>query len=172
MIGPLQPDDFPFVQVSPFGVIPKKTPGKWRLIVDLSAPEGHSVNEGVSSEFCSLDYVTIDDAAKMVTQKGNGALLAKVDIRHAYRNIPIHPDDGWLFGMVWEGALFVDTALPFGLRSAPKLFNAVADAMEWILWQAGVVNIIHYLDDFLLVGDPGSPECAESLAKLLEIFAE
>ena len=44
--------------------------------------------------------------------------------------------------------------------------------MEWILRQAGVVNIIHYLDDFLLVGAPGSPECAESLAKLLEIFAE
>lgn len=172
VIGPLQPDDFPLVQVSPFGVIPKKTPGKWRLIVDLSAPDGHSVNDGVSSGLCSLDYVTIDDAAKMITQEGNGALLAKVDIRHAYRNIPVHPDDRWLFGMLWEGALFVDTALPFGLRSAPKLFNAVADAVEWILRQAGVVNVIHYLDDFLLVGAPGSPECAESLAKLLEIFAE
>ena len=57
VIGLLQPDD---VQVSPFGVIPKKTPGKWRLIVDLSAPEGHSVNEGVSSEFCLLDYVIIN----------------------------------------------------------------------------------------------------------------
>ena len=78
------------------------------------------MNEGVSSEFCSLDYVIIDDAAKMVTQTGNGALLAKVDIRHAYRHITIHPVDRWLFGMVWEEALFVDTALPFGLRSAPK----------------------------------------------------
>ena len=66
----------------------------------------------------------------------------------------------------------MDTALPFGLRSAPKLFNAVVDAVEWILQQAMVVNIVHYLDDFLLVNHPGSPEGAESLAKLLEIFAE
>ena len=72
----------------------------------------------------------------------------------------------------WEEVLFVDTALPIGLRSGPKLFNAVADAVEWILQQAGVVDIIHYLDDFLLVGAPGSPECAESLAKLLELFKE
>ena len=35
------------LQVSRFGVIPKKyQPGKWRLIVDLSFPEGRSVNEG------------------------------------------------------------------------------------------------------------------------------
>ena len=110
------------------------------MIVDLSAPDGSSMNNRVSSEFCSLDYVTIDDAAKMIAQKGNGSLLAKVDIKHAYQNIPIHPDDRWLFGMVWEGVLFVDTALPFGLRSAPKLFNAVADAVEWILRQAGVIR--------------------------------
>ena len=34
---------------SPFGVIPKRNkPGKWRLIVDLSAPEGSSVNDAIS----------------------------------------------------------------------------------------------------------------------------
>ena len=32
------------LQVSPFGAIPKKNkPDKWRLIVDLSSPEGYSV---------------------------------------------------------------------------------------------------------------------------------
>ncbi len=37
--------------VSPFGVIPKRSkPGKWRLILDLSSPLGHSVNEGISAE--------------------------------------------------------------------------------------------------------------------------
>ncbi len=36
------------VQCSPFGVIPKKgKPGKWQLIVNLSAPEGASVNDGI-----------------------------------------------------------------------------------------------------------------------------
>ncbi len=48
-------------QTSLFGVIPKKSkPGKWRLIVDLSSPSGHSVNDGIEKELCSLSYVSVD----------------------------------------------------------------------------------------------------------------
>lgn len=46
IVGPFVRDQFQ-VQVSRFGVIPKSTPGKWRLITDLSFPPGHSVNDGV-----------------------------------------------------------------------------------------------------------------------------
>ena len=63
-------------------------------------------------------------------------------------------------GMLWEQALFVDTALLFGLRSAPKIFTAIADAAEWITKQAGVEFIIHYLDDFLVIGMPDSPRAS------------
>ena len=52
---------------SPFGVIPKKNkPGKWRLIVDLSAPEGSSVNDAISKEWCSLSYVSVDDVVECI----------------------------------------------------------------------------------------------------------
>ena len=40
VMGPLDPNQFPHVHCSQFGVVPKSTPGKWRLIVDLSSPEG------------------------------------------------------------------------------------------------------------------------------------
>ena len=60
--------------------------------------------------------------------------MAKVDVKSAYRNVPIHPHDRWLMGTLWEGSLYIDTALPFGLQSAPKIFTAVADAVEWIVW--------------------------------------
>ena len=73
--------------------------------------------------------------------------------------------------MSWEGGLFVDTALPFGLRSAPKIFTAVADAVQWILQQEGVRFVIHFLDDFLLVGAPESGECAFALSVLFRVFA-
>ena len=167
VLGPLPVEEFPQVQLSPLGVIPKKSPGKWRLITDLSSPEGHSVNDGIPSAVCSLNYVTIDDAAKAVIVKGAGALLAKVDIQSAYRLVPVHPDDRWLLGTIWENALYIDTALPFGLRSAPKIFNALADAVEWILRQEGIEVVLHYLDDFLLVGAPNSPECERALSILL-----
>jgi hypothetical protein len=94
------------------------------------------------------------DAAREVLRQGRGSELAKIYVKSAYRTVPIHPDDRWLLGMRWEESLFVDTALPFGLRSAPKIFTAIADAVEWILKQAGVKFVIHYLDDFLLIGAP------------------
>ena len=45
------------VHCSPFGVIPKKDKlGKWRLIIDLSVPEGSNINDGIAKELCSLAY--------------------------------------------------------------------------------------------------------------------
>ena len=74
VLGPLDPSAFPQVHVSRFGVIPKGSTGKWRLIVDMSSPAGASVNDGVREDLCSLSYVTIWDAAHCVVGKGAGAL--------------------------------------------------------------------------------------------------
>ena len=57
-------------------------------------------------------------------------LLSKLDIKNAYRTVPVHPEDRPLLGNKWQGKLFIDTVLQFGLRSAPKIFNAIADALE------------------------------------------
>ena len=51
----------------------------------------------------------------------------------------------------------MDRSLPFGLRSAPKKFTAVADAMTWALFSRGIWFVLHYLDDFLLIGPPKIP---------------
>ena len=64
---------------------------------------------------------------------------------------------------------YVDTALTFGLRSAPKVFNAVADALEWILLENGVRYLWHYLDDFITLGKPGMGEC-EFHCRLVQEF--
>ena len=130
IIGPLDPGEYPSIHTNRFRVIPKSTPGKWRLIVDMSAPEGGSVNDGIWGDFCSLSYAMVADAACRIMSYGRGALMIKVDIHNAYRVVPIHPDDRWLMGISWKGAVYVDTALLFGLRSAPKLFTAIADAAE------------------------------------------
>ena len=167
VLGPFNPADYPQIHTSRFGVIPKSTLGKWRLIVDMSSPEGASVNDGISKSLCSLSYVTIMDGAKGVTAHGKRSLMAKVDIRNAYRVVPVHPEDRWLMGMTWQKNLYIDTALPFGLRSAPKVFTALADAIEWIARKNGVQFVIHYLDDFLLIGAPDSPQCSESMTALL-----
>ena len=65
--------------------------------------------------------------------------------------VPVHPDDQYLLGVHWESFLYVDKVLPFGLRSAPKIFSAVADALQWILHYKGIQRGLHCLDDFILV---------------------
>ena len=55
--------------------------------------------------------------------------------------MPVHPDDRLLLGMEWQGQAYVDTALPFGLRSAPKIFTALADLLEWIFRKGGVDHV-------------------------------
>ena len=54
IIGPVSPSLLPVgTQLSPFGAIPKSgQPGRWRLIVDLSSPDGVSVNAGIMPELC------------------------------------------------------------------------------------------------------------------------
>ena len=130
----VQPSQAGDVHVSKIGVIPKKRqPGKWRLIVDLSSPNGSSVNDFIDSSLCSLTYASVEDAAAFVLKAGRGTLLAKLDIRSAYRNVPVHPGDRHLLGLRWKNRIFVDACLPFGLRSAPKILNTTADALEWII---------------------------------------
>ena len=112
----------------------------------------------------------VKDASFILWRAGKGALMAKVDIRSAYRNVPVHPDDRWLMGMMWKGALYVDKSLPFGLRSALKIFTVVADTAQWVIQQEGFDFIIHYLDDFLVIGALESEECAVALATVLRVF--
>jgi len=62
-----------------------------------------------------------------------------------------HPEDQPLLGVHLRSSTFIDLALPFGLRSAPKIFTVVADALQWILVKQGVNALLHYLDDFVFV---------------------
>lgn len=111
-----------------------------------------------------MSYIKVDDAIQLVISKGQGALLAKIDIRSAFRLIPVHPADRHFLCMLWGDQIFVDTCLPFGLRSAPKPFNI--DLLEWIAKEYGV---LHYLDDFLTVGAPDSQECHQNLDRLIQL---
>ena len=91
----------------------------------------------------------------MISKYGRGALMAKFDVEAAYRNIAVHPSDRFLLGMKWRNLYYVDLALPFGLRSAPFIFNSVAELVEWILLNShNVSDLLHYLDDFITAGPP------------------
>ena len=160
------------LHVNRIGVVPKGyNTGKWRVITDLSFPRGQSVNDGINAQWCSLEYTTVDKIAMVVAQLGRGALLAKVDIKSAYRLVPVNLADRSLLGITWRDKYYVDTRLPFGLRSAPKIFNALADALEWCFRRQGVTDVDHYLDDFITIGPPHSAACAQNLQLIKDVSA-
>ena len=134
-------------------------PNKWRLIIDLSYPKGHSVNDGIPKSLCSLSYISVDDAINQIIAIGQNTLLTKLDIKNAFQLLPVHPTDRHFLAMEWENAIYLDTCLPFGLWSAPKLFNILAELLAWMAQHNGVTFSIHYLDDFLTMGPPHSPIC-------------
>ena len=175
IIGPFTSPPFQNFQIYPLGLVPKKNSSKWRTIFHLSYPKtsNASVNANISSEEYSLQYVRLDDAIRILLKLGPKCFMAKTDVKSAFRNIPVHPDDWELLGMKWRDLYFFYRVLPFGLRSAPFIFNMLSDALEWILiHKLGVSNILHILDDFFIAEPAQRSACLTSLCKLLCLFTE
>ena len=103
-------------------------------------------------------------------QLGCGTQLVKLDLANAYHIVPVYPDTQPLLGIHWQGNTFIDRALPFGLRSSLKIFNAVADLLAWVLHCKGVPHVTHYIDDFLVFETPGSNTVSTARALVESIF--
>ena len=88
--GPFSEPPFPTFVINSIGVVPKKS-GSFRMITDLSRPED-GVNHSIDKEQFSLQYSTIDDAVAVLTKVG------KLDIRDAFRLVPVRKDDWPLLG--------------------------------------------------------------------------
>lgn len=69
------------------------------------------MNDGIDEGCCSLLYVSTHNQTRAIRSSCQEAMLAKVNIRNTHRIVPIKPDDRWLLGMSWKGAIYVDTTL-------------------------------------------------------------
>ena len=96
----------------------------------------------ISKEDYTLQYATFDQALALVSSFDTGALMAKLDLKHAFRLCPVSPSDWDLLGMHWQGKFYVDLRLPFGLRSSLFLFYRLADAFEWILKHNYAISVL------------------------------
>ncbi|XP_041429517.1 uncharacterized protein LOC121397210 isoform X1 [Xenopus laevis] len=173
MAGPFEEPPLAGLRVSPLGLVPKKEPGKLRLIHHLSHPRGDSVNDAIDSELAKVCYTSFDEAVRLVREAGRGALMAKADIESAFRLLPVHRESLHLLGCFFAGGYYVDRSLPMGCSISCSYFEAFSTFLEWVVRQrAGVDAIIHYLDDFLCVGPGNSTLCAILLQRLQEVTAE
>ena len=92
------------MKISPIGIIPKAE-GLWRLITHLSYPENKSVNSFIDPEECTVVYTSLDEVLQEIAKMGKGTLLAKMDIKSAFRLMIINPGDFDLLGFKFKATI-------------------------------------------------------------------
>ncbi|XP_055612924.1 uncharacterized protein K02A2.6-like [Uranotaenia lowii] len=122
--------------VSPLVVVGKAN-GEPRVCLDL-----RRVNEAVMRERYPMPMVD-----EILARIGKGAVRSRLDIREAFLQTELAPDSRDITTFITSRGLFRFKRLPFGLVSAPEIFQRV---MEEIL--AGCEGTVVYLDDIYIEG--------------------
>ena len=129
--GPFSDPPFHNLQCSPIGLVPKQEPNKYRLIHHLSFPAGQSINDYIDKDLCVVHYASFDKAVALAAQFEEGAWLAKVDIKSAFRLLPVSPVDYELLGFKFEGMYYFDWYLPKGCSISCSLFEKFSTFLEF-----------------------------------------
>jgi len=155
--------------VSPLAAIPKDGSDKVRIIHDGSRPFGAAMNDYATLH--SERFQSIADACKIAKP---GFWCAKLDLKAAYRSVPIHKDDYKVTGLKWqfEGdkqpTYLFDSRLPFGATLAPSHFHRLSQAIGRCLRRQGFKGVVVYIDDFLLAAETFE-ECNRALHCLIRL---
>ena len=160
MFGPFKDPPFKEIHYSPL-IARDKPDGGVRIIVDLSWPQGASVNSCVPSDIYddmpfTLKYPTIDQVVERIQLLGPSAMLFKVDLERAFHNLGVYPYDYPLLGLKWCDVTYVDVGVAFGLKMGAAMCQMCTDAITLTLRKCNVW-LINYLDDYIGVSPPPPP---------------
>lgn len=155
--------------ISAIGSVPKSD-GGIRLIHDCSLPVDRCLNS-YAPTFDKQSYESVDTAVSLIKPC---AYMAKIDIKSAYRNVPIHPFSQHATGLQWDfengqHLYLYDSKLPFGGRASPTIFHRISQAIKRMMERRGHHKVVAYQDDFLLVGDT-LEECQESWTVMKDLI--
>ncbi|CAG8582897.1 3785_t:CDS:2, partial [Dentiscutata heterogama] len=148
-------------QINPCGLVEKKGTNTkvYRVISHLSAPFGSSINDGIDSLEFATKYENVNHAIRWINLYGRGCTLSKIDIKDAYRILPVHPVDQVLQGMEYKEKLYFDKALAFGNKASDDfLIISKSDGKKELQQFLQILNIINVpfkeskLEDFEEMG--------------------
>ena len=147
------------LHTSPLMVRDKQDSSAKRTIMDLSWPHGLSVNQGVSkymfldTEF-QLKYPSVDQITSSLRNLGPAAMIYKIDISRAFRQIKVDPGDIDLLGFKFQNDYFLDLSVAFGYRNGSQIFQRCTDAIRFNMAQHGFPYLYNYIDDLIYTGLP------------------
>ncbi|UYV65993.1 hypothetical protein LAZ67_3006087, partial [Cordylochernes scorpioides] len=136
--GLIKPASSPYS--APVTLAPKKGEGRVRLCIDYRL-----LNRKIISD--SFPIPLMED----IVQKVQGArVFSCLDILSAYWTIPLHPKDREMTCFSTSEGSYVWCRLPFGLKTAPAIFNRKLSA---ILQKYKLDNVTSYFDDILVFSE-------------------
>jgi len=167
--GPFVEPPLPNFRCSPLGTATHKRDPKRRVFNHYSWPDASSVNSQTADQEGSIQYDPFTSAAAALKESGRGSLLAKLDLKDAYRHIPVRSTDWNLLGFHWMGKFYYPIVLMFGGKSAPYIFNLFVEALHWIIQKHIPARLRHYLDNFLPIFKPSTgPQIANAAIDWIE----
>ena len=134
------------------GIVEKVSHSNWAApIVPVPKPNGHlrlcgdyKVTINPSLE---IDQYPLPKPDDLFATLAGGKKFTKIDLTNAYQQMPLDQDSRELVTINTHKGLYRYTRLPFGVASAPALFQKVMDTVL-----QGLSHVICYLDDILITG--------------------
>lgn len=170
--GPFSSPPLQNLRLSPIGLVPKKD-SSWRLIQHLSYPQGVSVNDFIDKQLCSVSYTPFDKVIESIVLLGRNCECGKIDIKSAFRLLPVHPEDFVLLGFALDEKYFVDKVLPMGCSISCAVWEKFATFLEWLVSYVQNDSILHhYLDDYIFLGAHQSGQCQKTMNTFMRLCEE
>ena len=148
------------------GILEKVTHSEWAMPVVVVPKADGSVRlcgdfKVTINPLLKVDQYPLPKAEDLFTTLAGGQRFTKLNLSQAYLQLELHPDSMRYCTINTPRGLYQYTRLPFGIASAPALFQRVMDTIL-----QGVPGAICYIDDILVTGQME----AEHIQNLSEVL--
>jgi len=107
----------PSAKINGIMVRPKPN-GSARIILNLSAPKGNSVNDGIDADDFPTSMSSTEAWLKVLHKAGRNCWISKTDWSDAYKHFAVRDEDTNLQWFEWGDKYFKELSLIFGVAPA------------------------------------------------------
>ena len=153
--GPVEEHELPAgAKINSILTRPKPN-GSVRIILNLSAPVGCSVNEGIDISQFPATMSSTEAWLQVLNKAGKECWMAKVDWANAYKHLVVAEKDTNLQWFEWAGRYFKELCLIFGGSSSAGIFDATAKVVLELVCRLAKFDkrmVCQHLDDVCVAG--------------------